>query len=136
MRSTTLVHIDRARPEEYPAVFALMFRQLRKAERRTRSANAQKLLASGDLDADGIIVLRSEGQIVGAVVAVPLPGAGGLVWPPQVVDGVGRISNPPPQATLEDELVQEARRWLRQRGAKLAQTLVAPEDIALAGPLE
>jgi ribosomal protein S18 acetylase RimI-like enzyme len=57
-----------------------------------------------------------------------VPGASGLVWPPQAVDGPGR-------GAVEDALVRRAVSWMRQRGAKLAQCLLAPDETHLAEPL-
>ena len=40
-----------------------------------------------ELDPEGLFVLRGRGGLVGAVLCLALPGAAGLVWPPQCVPG-------------------------------------------------
>src|SRR5262249_9580943 len=56
------------------------------------------------------------------------PGGSGLVWPPQVASG-------PCRSLHEDALTRHVIGWLRQRGARLAQCLLAPEEASLASPL-
>jgi ribosomal protein S18 acetylase RimI-like enzyme len=50
----------------------------------------------------------------------------GVVWPPATT---------PQQPAVEDALVRHAISWLRQRGGKLVQCLLAPEEDALAASL-
>jgi hypothetical protein len=82
------------------------------------------LIARGDLDPAGVLVARAGGAVVGAMVAAPVPGAGAAVWPPAADD-----------PAVADALVRHATAWLRGRGAKLAQALLAPDEAGLAGPL-
>ncbi len=122
--------IDQTRPDEQVAAFRLAFHYLDDEEERTsRVAGAQSLVSLGELEPEGIFVVRSEEGIRGAMVCVPLPGAGGLVWPPYVMDG-------PERAAAEDQLVSHGCRWLRRRGARLAQALLTAREIQLAEPLE
>jgi ribosomal protein S18 acetylase RimI-like enzyme len=58
-----------------------------------------------------------------------IPGASGLVWPPQVLP----FSR---QAECEDLLARHATAWLWQGGAKLGQALLPPSEAHLAVPLE
>jgi ribosomal protein S18 acetylase RimI-like enzyme len=58
------------------------------------------------------------------------PGSGGLLWPPQVKGDAGN------RTAIEDELVQFASIWLRQRGARLAQAMLSPDEAYLGQPLE
>jgi ribosomal protein S18 acetylase RimI-like enzyme len=121
--------VQPARPEDLAAAFRLLFRHMAAEDRQVRVANAVRLVRRGELDPAGVLVVRGREEILGALVCVPAPGAGGLVWPPQAVPGGERRA-------VEDLLVQEAARWLQERGAKLAQALLAPEDALLAAPLE
>jgi ribosomal protein S18 acetylase RimI-like enzyme len=64
------------------------------------------------------------------MVCMLVPGASGLVWPPQVLEGsLGKRE-------IEDHLVQYCNQWLRRRGAKLAQALLVSPNLELAAPLE
>jgi ribosomal protein S18 acetylase RimI-like enzyme len=119
-----------AQPQERAPAFRLIFQHVEDHdERELRVANALNLVARGELDPAGVIVARGGCRVVGALVCLPVAGASGLVWPPQVEAG-------PEEWALEDELIQYALAWLRQRGAKLIQTLLAPDDAHLGVPLE
>src|SRR5205807_88080 len=109
---------ETARDHERQAAFELLFQDLLAAERRRRVANALALIDSGELDPDGIFVLRGADSVVGAAVCLAVPGATGLIWPPRTVATLVQHSH-------EDSLVQHASQWLRQRGVKLAQCLLA-----------
>lgn len=121
--------ITPAKASEWPAAFQLLFRHLGSAERDTRIANGLRLAATGELTPDGIVVVHGAAGLVGAVVCVPLAGAGGLVWPPGVVEQPGR-------AEIEDQLVQVGLSWLRGRGIKVAQALLAPAEASRAESLQ
>jgi mycothiol synthase len=116
--------IEPARPDEREEAFRLIFRQP-PASRDDRVANAMRLVRQGDLDPAGLLVAREGTGLRGAIICLPVPGAGGLVWPPQA-------SAEP----VEDALVRRAAAWLRQNGARLGQCLLAPGETALAAPLE
>jgi ribosomal protein S18 acetylase RimI-like enzyme len=119
--------VEPARPEEREAAFRLIFQDAE--DRETRVANALHLVELGELKEAGILVTRGSHGLIGALVCLPIAGAGALVWPPRVLPGHE-------QAAIEDSLVRQARTWLRQRGAKLAQALLVRDDVHLAGPLE
>src|SRR5437870_547940 len=102
--------IGPARPQELEDAFGLIFRHVVEAERPTRVANALHLVQQGELDPAGILVATASGRLVGALACLPVPGASGLVWPPQAVEGSA-------QGEIEDALVRRAVAWLRQRGA-------------------
>jgi ribosomal protein S18 acetylase RimI-like enzyme len=85
------------------------------------------LLQSGELDPQGILVLRGDEGLRGALVCLPVPGGSALVWPPGAVED--------DRAAIEDALVKHAVGWLRRRSAKLAQTLLDPDEMFLAEPL-
>jgi ribosomal protein S18 acetylase RimI-like enzyme len=117
-----------ARPDELPAAFRLVFRHLSKDDREARVANALEMVRQGELDPNGVLVVRGGRGLLGAMVCLPVPGASGLVWPPQVLAHNDR-------GALENQLVHKAGAWLRRRGAKLAQALLLPEEASLAEPL-
>lgn len=120
--------VTSARPAERAAALRLLFGHLPPADQAARSANALALLDSGELDPAGVLVARSGRSLAGAMLAAPLPGGGGVVWPPQIAPGASDA--------IADALVRHAADWLRGRGAKLAQALLAADDLPFAAPLE
>jgi mycothiol synthase len=118
-----------ARPEETPNAFRLIFGYLSDKDRDVRVANAVRLVHERELEASGILVARAGRDLLGAMVCLPVPGASALVWPPQVLPQTNRT-------VIEDRLLQYARSWLKQRGCKLAQTMLAAHESCLAIPLE
>jgi ribosomal protein S18 acetylase RimI-like enzyme len=121
--------IDSARSEEQAAAFRLIFQHLAGAEQELRVDSALRLMHEGELDPQGVFVVRREAELAGALVCVPLRGASGLLWPPFVRPG-------PERTFQEDQLVRSALSWLRGRGAKLAQAVLCPAEVPLAAPLE
>ncbi len=117
--------IEPARPEERPAAFRLLFRHLAREEQDQRVGNALHLLRQGELEPEGILVARGAAGLVGALVCLPVPGASGLVWPPQAR-----------RREVEDRLLAHAVVWLRRRGAKLGQALLGQDEKPFAAPLE
>ena len=95
-----------ARPHELEAAFHLVFRHVADAERADRVANALRLVRQGELDPAGILVASNGNGPAGAIVCLPVPGASGLLWPPQVLDGPGQMA-------VEDGLLSQASAWLR-----------------------
>jgi ribosomal protein S18 acetylase RimI-like enzyme len=123
------VAIEPARPSEHAAALRLAFQHVGAKEQAERTAKALELLQKKELDPEGILVARTAGQLAGALICMPTPGAGGLMWPPQVAAGISGGS------ALEDQLVRHASAWLRGRGAKLAQAMLATEEAPLAAAL-
>jgi ribosomal protein S18 acetylase RimI-like enzyme len=121
--------IEPARPDEQAAAFRLVFQYLPNDDGAGRVANALRLLREGELDPQGILVARRVGELQGALVCLPVPGASALVWPPQALPGS-------PQTEIEDGLVSHATAWLRQRGARLGQCLLAANETDLAASLQ
>jgi ribosomal protein S18 acetylase RimI-like enzyme len=117
-----------ARPEELPDAFRLIFQDLPPGERTERVAHAVNHLREGRLDPEGVLVERGPAGLLGAIVCMPVAGAGALIWPPRSV-GDGH------ELDREDRLVRRAVHWLRGRGAKLAQALLSPAEAPLAAPL-
>jgi ribosomal protein S18 acetylase RimI-like enzyme len=121
------VTVTPAEPDEQTAALRLAFGHLDPETRLARVAGGLELIDAGEMDPAGILVARAGGRMVGAMVAAPVPGAGAAVWPPQVEPGVS--------PEVADELVRHAADWLRGKGVKLGQALLAPEDAAGAEPL-
>lgn len=124
-----------AAADERLAALRLTFGHLDPETRLARVAGALELIDRGELDPSGILVARAGDTVVGAMVVAPVPGAGAAVWPPQVEPGPGSEIPAADVAAIADELVRGSVEWLRGRGVKLAQALLAPEDAALAEPL-
>jgi ribosomal protein S18 acetylase RimI-like enzyme len=121
------VAINPAEPDELTAALRLAFRHHDPEGRLARVAVGLDLIDRGELDPAGVLVARAGGRLLGAIVAAPVPGAAAAVWPPQV--------EPDAPAAVADALAEHAAAWLKGRGVKLAQALLGPEDLPLAGPL-
>jgi ribosomal protein S18 acetylase RimI-like enzyme len=121
--------IATARPAQRTAALSLVFQHMPDAERAGRVANALQLIERGEVNSEGLFVAESRGQVLGAVICMPAPGASGLVWPPQAIEG-------PKRQEIEDRILSHAAGWLRRGGAKLAQALLIKEELHLAPPLE
>jgi ribosomal protein S18 acetylase RimI-like enzyme len=118
---------EAARTEDWGAAFRLIFGYLGPEEREHRCANALHLLQRGELSPQGLFIVRGLIGLRGALLCLPVPGGTALVWPPGAVEEQC--------SQLEDGLLLHAFTWLRQRGVKLVQTLLAPEESSLAEPL-
>jgi ribosomal protein S18 acetylase RimI-like enzyme len=118
-----------ARPDELGPAFQLIFQSSIEEDRLARTLNAQRLIRQGELDPKGVWVVRDQTELLGALVCLLVPGASGLVWPPQAIAHAHRDE-------IEDQLLRSALSWLRQRGAKLAQSLLSQAERPLSVPLE
>ncbi|HVK11600.1 MAG TPA: N-acetyltransferase [Gemmataceae bacterium] len=85
-------------------------------------AHSFRLIARGELDPRNLLVARGAGRVVGAVFGQVLPGASAVVWPPRAID-----------SAIEDQLM--AAVITHAAGAKVLQTFLPPEGMALAAPL-
>jgi len=122
--------ISVARSDELPAAFRLLFQTVADDhERERRLANALRMIGKGELEREGVLVARDRGGLVGAMVCLPVPGASGLVWPPQVLPGLE-------PKFVEDKLLSRASSWLRDRGARLGQSLLTADETDLGPSLE
>jgi ribosomal protein S18 acetylase RimI-like enzyme len=125
-----VIHVGAARLEDREAALRLVFLHFDAGEREKRVANALRLMEAGQLNPDGLFVLRHGAAISGAMICMPIRGAGALVWPPRTRDDV------PDTVAVEDQLISRAVSWLRPRGAKLGQALLDRSETHLAAPLE
>jgi len=121
--------VETARPEDREVALRLVFLHFDEYERERRVANALHLMEIGKLDPAGLFVVCDANGVHGAMICLPIPGASALVWPP-------RVQRMPAADAVEDALVCRAVGWLRERGAKLGQALLAPSEAHLAVPLE
>ncbi|MCI0456198.1 MAG: GNAT family N-acetyltransferase [Gemmataceae bacterium] len=123
----SLPPVESARPDEIEPALRLLLRRFDREAGEDRVRRALDLIAAGELPADGILVARDAGRLVGAILCTPLPGRGGLVWAPATTTTAGKV--------VEDYLVRAALVWLRDRGARLAQAFLYPEEEELGSPL-
>jgi ribosomal protein S18 acetylase RimI-like enzyme len=105
----------------------LLFCDLPPEERERRVNGALGLIRSGELDANGIIIERTAGQLAGVLVCLPVAGASALFWPPRSTAVAG--------AAGEDRLLARGLQWVRNHGAKLAQSLLTEDESHLAASL-
>jgi ribosomal protein S18 acetylase RimI-like enzyme len=120
---------ESARSDQLPAALALLFRSLPENERAERIGRALELYRRGELHSESTFVVTEDGEVRGALVCLIVAGASALIWPPQSVDDRHARQR-------EDALVRHAVAWLRGRGVKLAQSLLAPEEVPLGAALE
>ncbi|MFO0879286.1 MAG: GNAT family N-acetyltransferase [Gemmataceae bacterium] len=109
------------------AAFSLLFSHLGAAECDYRAARAVELVTQGHLNPAGVLILGAGDRLEGVFVCQPTAGAGALVWPPIV-----RTAQP---EVAEDALVQAGCAWLAGQGTRLAQCLLATNEMNLAPPL-
>ena len=121
--------VEPARPEEQAEALRLLFCDLPSDEREQRVARVLGLLRTGELSAAGILIERGTSGPTGVLVCLPVPGASALFWPPRSVTDSEAVAR-------EDRLLAEGLRRVRQGGAKLAQAMLAPDEMPLAPALE
>ena len=89
-----------------------------------RLDHAFRLISRGELNPDDLLVARSDGRVVGAVLCQPLPGAIAVIWPPGAVGD---------DSATQDALVAAALRHVA--GTKVVQAFLPPEESARAASL-
>ncbi len=123
------LQVSSARAEEHGPALRLFFQHLGDEDREASLQRALSLIAKGDWPTSGLLVCRDGANCLGVIMAQSLPGAAGLVWPPQAVPQDGR-------EVVQKMLVEAAVAWLRRAGAKLIQAVLNSTDVAFAAPLE
>jgi ribosomal protein S18 acetylase RimI-like enzyme len=118
-----------ARTDELAPALRLLFGHLDAEERDKRVGNALLLLERGELNREGVFVLRGDQGVRGALVCLPMVGATALIWPPCCVEDAHARES-------EDRLVRHAHAWLHGQGVKLVQALLAVEENHLGAALE
>ena len=116
------------RAAELLAAFRLLFQHVAGSERDARVVNALGLAERGELDVQGLFVVRGRAGLLGAILCLPVPGASALVWPPQCVPDVQCEAR-------EDALLRHAAGRLRGLGVKVAQALLSVEEARRAAAL-
>ena len=96
-----------ALPEELEPALRLVLRRFGTDAGSGRVRRALDLVAEGELPADGVLVAPGPRALLGAIVCVPLPGKGGLVWAPQTAAWLD-------DSGVEDALVRFGLAWLRR----------------------
>ena len=119
---------EQAHGRELGEAFRIIFKHVPERDRQARIDNALKLVRAKELDPAGVWVVRGRSGLLGAMVCMLVPGASALVWPPQATAADG--------TEIEDVLLRTALTWVKERGAKLAQTLLATSETALSAPIE
>ena len=76
--------IATVRDRELSDAFALLFGSST-ASIDVRAAHAFRLVASGAIEADDVIVARKDDAVIGAVYGALLPGSTAVVWPPRLI---------------------------------------------------
>ena len=122
-----MIAVESARPDELAPALRLLFQHYPPEGQEGRIRRALALVEGGEIPREGVLVARVHTALVGVMVCVPLPGAGGLVWPPQAAGDAA--------VEAEDQLVRAAVAWMRGRGAKLAQALLLPSETEFGLPL-
>jgi mycothiol synthase len=100
----------------------LLLEQYAAAEREARMEGLLDQMQRGELDPAGLLVTE---DLRGAVLATPLAGAGGLVWPPVC-----------PCLAEAQALVEAAVAWLRTQGTRIVQALVSLPEASPSNWLE
>jgi ribosomal protein S18 acetylase RimI-like enzyme len=118
-----------ARTEERAAAFRLLFQRQPPGDADRLLANALFLVQSGQLDPDGLFVLRGPEGVRAALLCLINPGASAALWPPQARPDAERRRD-------EDALLTHARAWAFARGAKLIQAQLTLEEKDEAAALE
>jgi GNAT superfamily N-acetyltransferase len=108
-----------ARPDERSPALQLLLSHLPALERDARRFGVLDALADGSIDPAGLLVLPGLDRLLGAVLAAPAVGGGGVIWPP-----ASTLHQPAEAATA---LIEAACAWLRTKGARLVQSLVEGE---------
>jgi len=115
-----------ARTSERSAAFELAFQRCPDHDRPSRVVDALAMAACGEIDPEAILVQREGERIVGVQVVLQLAGACGILWMPEVVEGVS------PQ--LPTELVRAGLALLQKRGTKIGQVILPSTDLPRAAP--
>ena len=96
---------------ERRAALRLLLQQDAAAEREVRLAGLLDQMQHGELDPAGLLITEDQR---GAILAIPLAGAGGLIWSPVC-----------PSLAEAQALVEVAVAWLRTQGTRIVQALVS-----------
>src|SRR5688500_12277977 len=76
-----------ALPEEQEQAFRLLLSHLPSDRLPRRLASSMDMFHTGEMDPEGLLGLRRDGRVSGAIAASVIPGATGIVWPPTAAYG-------------------------------------------------
>lgn len=124
------MHIGPASPAERSQVFDLVFSRVPAEERVVRIVNALALTEAGEIDPDGLRVVRDDLGLAGAVVAIPLAGAVGLLWAPGLREDLQEDTG------LAATLIEEAGSWAHGKGCRFLQAFLPPAEEAAGQVLQ
>jgi ribosomal protein S18 acetylase RimI-like enzyme len=122
--SLTIERCDPARDKSVLALAALVWPEALRAGHWQAVAES---LATGQDDAAVLLAAWRGDRLVGAALAQPLPGKAALVWPPQVL-----LETAAKQCAAGSELIARLCDELQRLPIRIAQTLLAPDDVAAA----
>jgi mycothiol synthase len=117
-----------ALPEERESAFRLLLSHCSADQLPSRLDAALRMFQTGEMNPDGLLVLRGPEGLTGAVAVTVVAGGTGIVWPPRALEGREKTLG-------EDALTRAALHWLKKQGARLSQALLAPDEAFLAAPL-
>src|SRR5262249_2586061 len=112
---------------EWAARVRAFFRGFDEPEQRVRVERVLRLIEQGEMALDNVLVGREGETILAAMVAMPMAGAAGLIWPP--------IAAPGEEAATAERLLQFACDQMQHRGCKFVQALLEPADADVDAPL-
>lgn len=112
-----------AEPLERTAALQLAFQHLDDPEQHFKIRTALGMIERGEFDPDGLIVAVDGTGIAGCIMAMAMQG-GAIVWPPRCRRSLANSS------IVEDLIVEYTNLWLTRRGARIAQTMLLPEEEA------
>jgi len=121
------VNFGPARPDEWEAALRLFFSRFNEPEQSERAQRALRMIEQGEVAYDNVLVCREGEAILAAMVAMPMAGAAGLIWPPIAARGA--------DAATAQRLLHFACDQMKRRGCKFVQALLEPADADLDEPL-
>ena len=121
----TAASVSPATPSEYPAVCRALFAPFAPNVVEVRAERIRLLIEAGEVDPAGLLVARSRGQLVGAILVQFHPGRSAVVSPPGASD-----------SSVADALARAAVAHLHAAGIRQAQSLVPPGERNRTDPLE
>jgi mycothiol synthase len=104
----------------------LLFARFPVEEQAARLSGTLQATEQGQLNLDGLLLATADELRVGAALVMLQPDGIALVWPPVV--SCGAVD----EAAVEDALMDEVCRRIDATHARLAQSLLTPEDVVEA----
>lgn len=118
------IHISHVTSEHRPIALRLLFARFPIEEQQTRLTDTLKSVERGQLNLDGLLLAKENGQPVGAALTMQQSDGVTLVWPPVIT------CQTTDESAVEDALMVRICEEVDRAGSKLAQVLLAPDDVA------